>query len=152
MEESRAVALRFAASQLVFLAALIHLGVGAMEWLRRLQYGIVVPIQLQYPLFVLSGVTVMAGLAVAWQSPRRRPWYLAGFVAMLGYVLAYFAYHLGGHRRAILFGRRMAPPEPVTLQFFLDHYFATTLATITLTVELLAALLLAVLYISTDEA
>jgi hypothetical protein len=151
MEESRAVALRFLASQLVFVAALIHLGVGAMEWLRRLQYGIVVPIQLQYPLFVLSGVAVVAGLAVAWQSPRRRPWYLAGFVAMLGYVLAYFAYHLAGHRRAILWGRRLAPPEPVTLQFFVDHYFATPMATITLTVELLAAILLGVLYVADQD-
>ena len=70
---------------------------------------------------------------------------------MLGYVLAYFAYHIGGHRRAILWGRRLAPPEPVTLQFFVDHYFATPMATITLTVELLAAILLGVLYVADQD-
>ena len=151
MPESRAVALRFLASQLVFISGLIHLGVGLIEWVNRIRFGIIVPLQFRYPLFVLAGVAVIAGLAVAWQSPRRRIWYLLGFVTMLGFVLAYFGYHLNGHRQFVLFGQQLAPAETVDLDFFVAHYFASALSTVTLTVELLAAALLAVLYVTTEE-
>ena len=151
MKESRETAIRFVASQLVFLAALIHLGVGLAEWLGRLQVGILVPFQFRYPLFVFAGVAVMAGMAVAWQSERKRIWYLAGFVTMLAFVFTYFAYHLGGHRTLIFFGQSLAPAEGLSIGFFVDHYFATMLSTVTLTVELAAAALLGVLYVDADD-
>lgn len=151
MEESRETAIRFVASQLVFLAAIIHLGIGLVEWLSRIQVGILVPFQFRYVLFVFGGVAVLAGMTVAWQSERERLWYLAGFVTMLAFVFTYFVHHLAGHRTFIFFGQSLAPHGQLSVAFFVEHYFATTVSTITLTVELAAAALLGVLYVDSED-
>jgi hypothetical protein len=143
-------ALVFVASQLVFGTALLHIGIGLAEWFRRVQYGLLVPYQLRYPLFVLAGVAVIAGMAVAWRSERRREWYLAGFVTMLSFVAAYFLYHLTALEGYLLRGAE-AHTHDLTVQILLDHYFATSFTTIALTLELLAAALLAVLYVFDQE-
>lgn len=68
---------------------------------------------------------------------------------MLGYVATYFLWHLGGHRSRFVFGP--ATHHEVTLGVVVAHYFAGPLETFTLTVELLAAVLLSVLYVSAEE-
>jgi len=149
MDDRQRLAITFVASQLVFVAALLHLAIGAIEWYRYVSIGMFVPPEIRYPLFVLSAVAILAGMTVAWQSERRKPWYLLGVVAMLGYVFGYFFWHLSGHRPLFLFGP--ATSHPLTLQFLVDHYLAGSFETISLTVELLAAVLLGVLYVFDQE-
>jgi len=149
MDDRQRLAITFVASQLVFVAALIHLALGAIEWYRYASLGFFVPPDIRYPMFVLSGVAILAGMTVAWQSERRKPWYLLGFLAMLGYVFGYFFWHLSGHRPLFLFGP--ATSHPLTFQFLIDHYLAGSFETISLTVDLLAAALLGVLYVLDQE-
>jgi hypothetical protein len=149
MEERRVATLTFVASQLVFLAAVIHVAVGAREWFQYASFGILVPPDIRWPLFVGSGIAILAGLLVARRSERRRPWYLAGAVMMLGYVLAYFLWHLGGHRPLIVAGPGTG--HAISLEIVVGHYLAGPLETFTLTVELAAAAMLSVLYVATED-
>jgi hypothetical protein len=141
--------LLFVASQLVVLSALIHIFLGAQKWGEYASFGILFPPDIRWPLFVVSGVAVVAGIGLARQSSHRRRWYLAGVVMMLGYIAAYFLWHLGGHRPLFILGP--ATHHDVTLEFIVAHYLAGPLETFTLTIELLAAILLAVLYVETEE-
>jgi hypothetical protein len=141
--------LLFVASQLVVLSALIHVFFGAQKWGEYASFGILFPPDIRWPLFVVSGVAVIAGIGFARQSPHERRWYLAGAVMMLGYVAAYFLWHLAGHRPLFVIGP--ATHHDVTLDFIVAHYFAGALETATLTIELLAAILLSILYLDTEE-
>lgn len=141
--------LLFVASQLVLLSALIHIFLGTQMWSEYASFGILLPPDIRWPLFIGSGVAVVAGIGLARQSSHRRRWYLAGAVVMLGYVAAYFFWHLGGHRPLLILGP--ATHHDVTLAFILAHYLAGPLETFTLTIELLAAILLTIMYVETEE-
>jgi hypothetical protein len=150
MDETLATRLRFLASQLVFVAALIHLGLGTVEWARYASYGYLVPPDYRWPAFVLSGVAILIGLWLANRARRVRPYYLLGILAMLTYVLGYFTWHLTGHRPLLLFGP--STPHRLTIGFVLDHYFAGLFETLSLSVELAAAVLLSILYASDGDS
>jgi hypothetical protein len=137
------------ASQLVVLSALIHIFLGAQKWGEYASFGILFPPDIRWPLFVVSGVAVVVGIWLARQSSHRRRWYLAGAVTMFGFVAAYFLWHVAGHRPLFVFGP--ATSHEVTVGSIVAHYFAGPLETFTLTVELLAAVLLSVLYLDTEE-
>jgi hypothetical protein len=141
--------LLFIASQLVILSALIHTSLGAQKWSEYARFGVLFPPDIRWPLFIVSGVAVVAGIGLARQSPHRRRWYLAGVVMMVGYVAAYFFWHLGGHRP--LFIHRPAIHHDLTLEIIVAHYTAGTLETFTLTIELLAGILLVILYVDAEE-
>ena len=147
MDESVARALRFAAAQLVFVAGLIHLGLGAVNWLRWLSVGFLVPRDLRWPLFVLSGLVVLGGLFAAGRATDRRPFYAAGIVAMLGYAVGYFGWHLSGHRPLLLLGPAGAR-ESVTVAWLLDHLFAGPVETVALFAEFLAIAALVALLVA----
>jgi hypothetical protein len=140
--------LQFIASQLVLLSALIHVFLGAQKWGEYASVGILFPPDIRWPLFVVSGVAVVVGIGLARGSARKRRWYLAGIVMMLGYVGAYFLWHLGGHRPLFLLGP--ATHHDLTIEFIVAHYFAGPLETFTLTIELVAATLLSVLYVESE--
>lgn len=141
--------LLFVASQLVLLSALIHVFLGALKWGEYASFGILLPPDIRWPLFVVSGGAVLAGIGLARESAHRRRWYLAGVVMMLAYIAAYFLWHLGGHRSLFILGP--ATHHEITLGFIVAHYFAGPLETFTLTIELLAAVLLSILYVKTEE-
>lgn len=149
MDGRARTALEFVASQLVFAAGLIHVVLGARNWLRWLGAGFLLPRDVRWPLFVLSGLAVLAGLYAASRTADRRPYYVAGIVVMLGYVVAYFGWHLGGHRPLLLLGPA-AGTEAITVHWFLDHLFAGPLETVSVVAELLAAAALAAL-LATDN-
>lgn len=149
MNERYRSTLLFVASQLVLLSALIHIVLGAQKWGEYASYGILVPPDIRWPLFVVSGLAILGGIALARQSPYRRRWYGAGAVMMLAYVGAYFLWHLAGHRPLFVFGP--ATTHDVTAELFVAHYLAGPLETFTLSVELLAAVLLSVLYVDAEE-
>ena len=146
MDDARAASLRFVASQLVFVAALVHLGLGAIEWARYASYGFLLPPDFRWPAFVFSGLAILGGLWLAHRAENRRPYYLLGILGMLTYVVGYFAWHLSGHRPRLVAGP--STHHHLTVGFVLEHYFAGLFETLSLTVELAAALLLAVLYVA----
>lgn len=147
MDEAGQRALRFVAAQLVFVVALLHLGLGAFQWFRWLQAGFLLPRDVRWPVFVLSGLAVLVGLYPARRTTDRRPYYAAGTVVMLGYAVGYFAWHLSGHRPLLLFGPR-AGTESVSVQWFLDHLFAGPVETLAILAEVLAAGTLLVLLLT----
>lgn len=138
----------FVAVQLVFMAALLHFAVGVWNWLRWYDAGFLVPQDWRWPVFVASALVVFYGLHRSLFADNRRPYYLAGIVVMLGYVVGYFAWHIAGH--PLFLG---APPpageETIGLQWFLDHLTAGPIEFFAIAVESLAATLLAVLYFHT---
>ena len=149
MDDRVRSAVVFVASQLVFLAAVVHVFIGAQKWGEYASYGILFPPDIRWPLFVASGVAVLVGIWLARESARPRRWYLAGAVTMLGFVGAYFLWHLAGHRPLFLVGPGTG--HEVTVDSMLRHYFAGPLETVTLTVEVLAASMLLVLSLETED-
>lgn len=152
MDDDTRFVIEFVAAQAVFVAALIHLTAGVTNWLRWVRAGFLFPEDLRWPLSVVSGIAIIAGLYVGSHRERRRPFYGAGIVAMAGYVLAYFGWHLGGHRLGLVTGPSAGGPETVGLQWFLDHLLAGPVEFIAVAVEVLAVVLLAVLLLASDES
>jgi len=95
MDENVDAALRFGALQLALVTAAIHLWVGWQRWFAYLQAGtpLIDPLQ---PLFVLSSVGVLVGVALAARGLRRDYVYAIGVVLMLCYLVGWLL--LGGHR------------------------------------------------------
>ncbi len=151
MDEDTRRLVAFVASQLVFVAALIHVAVGAVNWIRWLAAGFLVPQDARWPVFVLSGLAIIVGIYAASRAENRRPYYLAGIVVMLGYVVAYFGWHLGGHRLLLIAGPAAGNAESITLQWFLDHLFAGAVEFVSILVETLAAIGLAVLFVTEGD-
>jgi len=147
MDERSSTALRFVGSQLVFVVALLHVGLGAVNWLRWIGAGFLVPRDLRWPVFVVSGLVVLAGIYLAWNAADRTPYYAAGIVGMLGYAGGYFAWHLSGHRPLLLLGPAAAT-ESISVQWFLDHLFAGVLEAVAVFAEVIAAIVLLVLLLS----
>ncbi|MDZ7702304.1 MAG: hypothetical protein U5J98_09725 [Halobacteriales archaeon] len=138
MDDRTLTGLRFVASQLAFVVGLLHVGLGAVNWLRWVGAGFLVPRDLRWPVFVASGLAVLVGIYRSREAADRRPYYAAGVVAMLGYAVGYFAWHLSGHRPLLLLGPGAAT-ETVTVGWFLDHLFAGPVETVAVFAELFAA-------------
>jgi len=140
----------FVTAQLVFIAALVHLGLGLFQWIEKLVLaGWLVPRDARWPVFVFSGLAVLVGMYAAARAGNRRPYYAAGIVVMLGYVVAYFGWHLGGHRLLLVAGPG-AGNESISVGWFLDHLFAGPVEFLAIVTETLAALGLAVLFVTED--
>lgn len=147
MDDRTRTAVRFVASQLVFVVGLLHLGIGAVNWLRWAMAGFLLPRDLRWPVFVVSGLAVLVGLYLAREADDRTPYYGAGVVVMLGYAVGYFGWHLSGHRSLLLLGPA-ADLETVSVQWFLDHLFAGAVETVSVFAEVAAAVLLVVLLLT----
>lgn len=148
MDPDTRATLRFVGAQLVFVVGLLHLVLGVLNWLRWLQVGFVVPRDARWPLFVVSGLAVLGGLVLASRAADRRPYYASGIVVMLGYVVGYFGWHLGGHRPLLVAGPAPPATEAVSLQWFLDHLLAGPVETLAVVAEVLAAAVLLALLVS----
>ena len=137
----------FVTAQLVFIAALIHLGLGLFQWLEKLVLaGWLVPRDARWPVFTLSGLAVLVGMYAAARAENRRPYYVAGIAVMLGYVVGYFGWHLSGHRPLLIVGRGL-PHDIDTVQFVLDHLFAGPLEFFAIFTEVTLAVVLAYLLV-----
>jgi hypothetical protein len=135
------------AVQLVFIAAFLHVALGLWNWLRWLEAGFLVPQDLRWPVFVGSGLVILYGIYRFFHAETRERYYLAGIVVMLGYAGGYFGWHLIGHPRW-LDPSTWLVTEQVGLEWFLDHLFAGPAEFFAVTVETVAAGLLAVLYVT----
>lgn len=146
MDDDTAFVLEFIAAQTVFLSALIHLTLGVLNWLRYAQVGIVVPTDVRWPLFLVSGVAIILGLYVGSHRENRRPFYLAGIVMMAGYTIAYFGWHVSGHKPFLIFGRG-AGNESISVTWFLDHLLAGPVEFTAILAQVCGVVLLAVLFV-----
>mgnify|MGYP006285828323 CR=1 FL=1 len=134
MEDDRRAWLRLAGANLALIVALLHLGLGLVNWLRYLSGGVLVPTDIRWPLFVISGVAMLAGLALAREPRYRTPLYAGGMLLMVVYIVGYFGWHVGGHRRLILFGPSTHHDVPL-LPFLVDHLFAGVIEFVAIVTE-----------------
>ena len=134
MEDDRRAWLRLAGANLALIVALLHLGLGLVNWLRYLSGGVLVPTDIRWPLFVISGVAMLAGLALAREPRYRTPLYAGGMLLMVVYIAGYFGWHVGGHRRLILFGPSTHHDVPL-LPFLIDHLFAGVIEFVAIVTE-----------------
>lgn len=152
MAERTLRAARFVAAQLAVVVAVAHLTLGVLNWARWLQAGFLLPRDLRWPLFVVSGLAVVAGVVAAARGAPRRPLYAAGIGLMLVYVLGYYGWHLGGHRPLFVIGEGV-PHEVDLVPFLVDHLFAGPVVFLSLVSEASLALVLAyLLYAEPREA
>jgi hypothetical protein len=122
------------AAHLVILVAVIHLALGVSNWLTYLSGGILFPPDLRWPLFVVSGVTLVAGLVAAVAGADRRPLYVGGIVLMVVYVVGYFAWHASGHRPLFFVGPG-THHHGSTLAYLAAHVVAGPVETLALASE-----------------
>ena len=115
--------LHVVAAHLAVLVAVLPLALGVSNWLTYLSAGILVPPDVRWPLFVLSGLAIVAGLVAAIAGVDRRPLYAAGVALMVVYVVGYFAWHVGGHRPLLIVGPG-THHHGSTLSYLLAHVFA----------------------------
>ena len=134
MDDDRLSWLRLAAANLALIVALLHLGLGIVNWLRYLSGGLLVPTDIRWPLFVLSGIGMLVGLALARQPRFRTPLYAGGMLLMVVYVVGYFWWHVGGHRRLILVGPSTHHDVPL-IPFLIDHLFAGVIEFVAIVTE-----------------
>jgi hypothetical protein len=144
MTDDRTFVLEFVAVQLVVVAAMLHVALGVFNWQRWFEAGFLVPEDTRWPLFIVSGIALLLGTAIAHTRENRRPFYAAGIAVMLSYVVGYFAWHLLGHRQYILFGQGVGTEQP-SLQWFLDHLLAGPVEFGAIVVEVTAIIVLAAL-------
>ncbi|SIR02447.1 hypothetical protein SAMN05421858_1157 [Haladaptatus litoreus] len=137
---------RFVAAQLAVVVAVIHLTLGAFNWIRWADAGFIIPRDLRWPLFVLSGLLIVVGLFLAAAGRYEKPVYAGGIVLMAVYILGYFGWHLTGHRPLLLFGEGHLHEGPF-LPFVLDHLFAGPVKFVALVSEFGLLLLLVYLLI-----
>lgn len=149
MNEDRRRILRLLAAQFVFVVALVHIGLGVVEWARWLQAGFLVPRDLRWPVFVVSGLAIVGGTYYASRADTgtRRRLYAAGILVMAGYAVGYFVWHLTGHRPLLVLGTA-AGTESVSVEWFLAHLFAGPVEFASILFETLAVVTLAVLLVA----
>jgi hypothetical protein len=138
--------LRLAATQLAAIVGMLHFWLGARNWSVYLGGGTIVPPDLRGPLFLLSGLALMIGVAIVMlDNITDRRVYVGGIVLSLAYLLGYYGWHLGGHsflsggtRNATLGGHG----DPIA--FIISHTFVfddpVTLFSLLTEVALLALL------------
>jgi len=129
------------AAHLAVLVAVIHLALGVSNWLTYLSGGILVPPDLRWPLFVVSGLALVGGLVAAVAGADRRPLYLGGIALMVVYVIGYFAWHASGHRPLFVVGRG-THHDGSTLAYLAAHVVAGPVETLALASETGLALVL----------
>lgn len=132
------------AAHLAFVVGVIHVTLGVLNWAKWLGVGFLLPRDIRWPLFVVSGLAILVGLPLANRLIDRRMIYVAGIVLMIGYIVGYFGWHLGGHRPLFLVGPGTHHQGPF-LQSLVDHTFAGPVETLSLAAEGSLVVLLAYL-------
>lgn len=137
------------AANLAFIVGVIHVTLGVLNWAKWLSVGFLLPRDVRWPLFVLSGLAILVGLPLANRMVNRRWIYLAGILLMLTYIVGYYGWHLGGHRPLFVVGPG-THHEGSILRDLVDHTFAGPVETLSLAAESLLAVLLGFLYLTDD--
>ena len=136
----------FVAAHLALVVAVLHLTMGLYNWFRWLSAGFLLPRDLRWPLFVVSGLAIVVGMVLAAQGRYRRPLYAGGIGLMAVYILGYFGWHVSGHKPLLFFGEGAGHEGPL-LEYLLDHLFAGVVEFLALASEFALAVVLAYLLI-----
>ena len=136
------------AAHLAVVVAVIHLSLGLLNWARWIRAGFLIPPDIRWPLFVFSGVALFVGLLLAAQGRYRRSLYLGGIALMVGYVVGYFGWHLGGHRSLLAFGESTGHHHAPLSRVLFDHLFAGIPEFLAIASEVALAVLLAYLLVA----
>jgi len=94
--------------------------------------------------FVLSATALLVGVSLSRNAPNRRPYYVAGIVLALTYVVGYLAWHLTGHggflpgREPLLHG--ISPVANVVRHLTGDPWAAASMASELALIAVLVAL------------
>ena len=131
------------AANLAVVVAVIHLGLGILNWIKWASVGFLVPRDVRWPLFVVSGLVLVAGTWLAIRRRDRRQFYAMGMFLSLGYVVGYFGWHLSGHRPFLLVGP--GTHHDLDFAFLVAHLFAGPVEFLAIVAELALAVLLAYL-------
>ncbi|WP_458206334.1 hypothetical protein [Haladaptatus sp. NG-SE-30] len=137
----------FVTAQLAVVVAVIHLSLGVLNWTRWVMAGFLIPRDLRWPLFVLSGAAIIIGLFLAAAGANRRPLYAGGIVLMVVYIVGYFGWHVGGHRPLLFSGPGTEHAGPL-VPSLLDHLFAGPVEFLALASEFALLVLLAYLLVT----
>src|SRR6056297_4155004 len=121
--------IHFVGAHLVVIVAVIHLSLGLYNWFRWANAGFLLPRDVRWPLFVVSGLALVVGLLLAAQGRYRRQLYAGGILLMAVYVVGYFGWHATGHRPLVLFGTGSTHTGPI-VPFLLDHLLAGPVKTL----------------------
>jgi hypothetical protein len=95
--------------------------------------------------FVLSATALLVGVSLSRNAPDRRPYYVAGVVVSLVYIVGYLAWHLTGHggflpgREPLLHG--LSPVDNVVRHLTGDPWAAASMASELALLAVLLALL-----------
>ena len=95
--------------------------------------------------FVVSATALLIGVSLSRNAPDRRPYYVAGILLALTYVVGYLAWHLTGHggflpgREPLLHG--LSPVENVVRHLTGDPWAAASMASELALIAALVALL-----------
>lgn len=97
--------------------------------------------------FVLSGVALLVGLSLSRNAPNIRPYYFAGILLAVTYIVGYFAWHFTGHggflpgREPLLHG--LSPLENV-----IAHLTGDVFAALSKITEVALVVVLGILYVN----
>lgn len=150
-EESGTISpIHLVAAHLAVIVAVVHLSMGLYNWFRWASAGFLLPRDVRWPLFVISGLALFAGLLLAAQRRYRRPLYVGGILLMAAYVVGYFAWHATGHRPLLLFGEGAGHTGPL-VPFLLDHLFAGPIEFLAIASETALAVVLGYLLVTEDR-
>jgi len=138
------------AGHLALVTAVIHLSLGLYNWFRWARAGFLLPRDLRWPLFVISGIAIVAGMVLVARGRPRRPLYLGGIGLMAVYVLGYFGWHLSGHRPLFFLGEGTSHDVAV-VPFVLEHLFAGPVEFLAIVSEVGLAVVLAYLLVAESE-
>lgn len=124
MNERSTALLQLAAGQLAAIVGMLHVWIGLRHWSLYLSAGTALPPDIRVPLWTISGLALLVGVAIVALEERTTPLvYLGGILLGLVYIVGYYAWHLGGHRSFYLGG----DPElhgVGPIEFLLDHTVA----------------------------
>jgi hypothetical protein len=135
------------AAHLAVVVAVIHVSLGLLNWVKWASAGFLIPRDVRWPLFVFSGVLLVVGLLVAARGRYRKPLYLGGIALMVGYVVGYFGWHLGGHRSFLFLGESAGHHREPLATVLLDHLFAGVVEFLAIVSEVALAVVLAYLFV-----
>lgn len=134
-------------AHLALVVGVMHVSLGVLNWVKWLSAGFLVPRDVRWPLFVLSGALLLAGLFIALVRAPSRRLYVGGIVLSVGYVVGYFGWHVGGHRPLLVVGPGTGHSGPLVSEL-LAHLFAGPVEFLAIVTELALAVMLALLLLT----
>lgn len=135
------------AAHLALVVAAIHVALGMLNWIEWIAAGYLVPGDVRWPLFVLSGFAILLAIPFGREDRFQRPVAVAGIGLMVAYVAGYFSWHATGHRPLLIVGEGAGHADEPLGTFLLTHLFAGPVEILAIAAEVALAVTLAALLV-----